>query len=144
MTMRIDPKDPRCPSDQERDQRSFPFRHKAGDVDRARDLRQRSTTPERVLWSRLRAGRLGGFKFRRQHPIGPFVADFYCHEAALVVEVDGDIHLSQKERDERRDQYLTEKGLRVVRFTASWLARDEAAVLGRILELCRERTNAAE
>ena len=85
-----------------------------------------------------------GFKFRRQHAIGPFIADFYCHEAALVVEVDGDIHLSQQERDDRRDKYLTEKGLRVVRFTASWLARDEAAVLGRILELCRERTSKPE
>jgi very-short-patch-repair endonuclease len=141
--VRIDPKDPRRPSDQERDQRSFPFQHEQRHIEQARDLRQRSTTPERVLWSRLKASRLGGFKFRRQHPIGPYVADFYCHEAQLVVEIDGSVHDTQQERDQRRDTYLSARGLRVARFTASWLARDESAVLGRILQLCRERSSEA-
>ena len=99
------------------------------------------TAPERVLWSHLRAGRLGGFKFRRQHPIGPYIADFYCHEAALVVETDSTWHYNERGqvRDAARDRWFDERGIRTLRVSASWLAREEGAVLGKILSAVRER-----
>jgi very-short-patch-repair endonuclease len=82
---------------------------------KARELRRNSTKPESLLWSVLRGGRLGGLKFRRQHPVGPFVADFYCHSAKLVVEVDGMTHDQSAEYDQRRTEYLQRQGLRVIR-----------------------------
>jgi very-short-patch-repair endonuclease len=66
-------------------------------------LRRHSTIPERILWGMIRGGRLGGLKFRRQHPIGPFFADYYCHEAKLIVELDGMSHDSRGEADRRRE-----------------------------------------
>ena len=65
----------------------------------ARTLRKDQTEPERILWRHLRGKRLGGHKFRRQHPIKNYIADFYCHEARLVIEVDGNIR-SQGRRNE--------------------------------------------
>jgi very-short-patch-repair endonuclease len=99
------------------------------------------TTPERVLWSRLRGSRLDGLKFRRQHPVGPYVADFYCHEAALVVETDSMWHynVAGEARDEERDRWFAERGILTLRVSASWLARDEHAVLAKIVEVARER-----
>ena len=81
---------------------------------RARQLRHQQTDAETRLWYKLRDRRLAGFKFRRQHPIGPFVVDFVCLEAKLVVEVDGPTHQNPA-RDERRDQDLAERGFRTVR-----------------------------
>jgi len=82
--------------------------------------------PEVLLWSRLRLLRGEGLKFRRQHPIGPFVADFYCAAAKLVVEIDGAYHSedAQIEHDRRRDAYLGELGYRVVRCPAGDVMRD--------------------
>jgi very-short-patch-repair endonuclease len=84
---------------------------------RARALRRRLTNAEAILWSRLRHRQLEGFKFRRQHPIGPYIADFACPQAMLVVEVDGDTHGSSEElaRDRRRTAYLGQCGWTVVR-----------------------------
>ena len=62
----------------------------------ARELRRNLTEAEKILWQELRNRKLGGFKFRRQHPINKFVADFYCHEVKLIVELDGSQHLLQK------------------------------------------------
>src|SRR5690242_9709167 len=84
-------------------------------IERARQLRRDTTVPERFLWSLLRDGRLAGLKFRRQHPIGPFVADFYCHDAALVVEVDGMSHDGRAVADAQRTSYLESQGLQVLR-----------------------------
>lgn len=93
-------------------------------VDRCRELRQRQTPEEKVLWSFLRGRKLKGFKFLRQHPFiydsdrtGPsfFIADFYCAEKNLIVELDGPIHKLQKDYDENRDQILKELGLQVLR-----------------------------
>ena len=67
----------------------------------APSLRQEQTDAETRLWGLLRSRRLAGFKFRRQHPIPPYVADFYCHEAALVIEVDGGQHGDDRGHDER-------------------------------------------
>jgi very-short-patch-repair endonuclease len=84
---------------------------------RARELRQQATSAEQVLWDALRAGRLDGLKFRRQHPIGRFVLDFYCAAHRLCVEVDGGIHEQQRDRDAARDQELFAHGVRTLRFT---------------------------
>jgi very-short-patch-repair endonuclease len=84
---------------------------------RARLLRRNSTDAERIIWSALRAHRLNGASFR-QTPIGPHVADFVCHAAKLIVEIDGGQHFEfkQKQRDARREAYLQKKGFRILRF----------------------------
>ena len=79
--------------------------------ERARELRRNMTPVEKILWNELRANKLG-VHFRRQQVIAGFIVDFYCHKAALVIEVDGDIHDLQKEEDERREKVLSALGLR--------------------------------
>jgi very-short-patch-repair endonuclease len=81
-------------------------------------LRRDSNDAERIIWAALRAHRLQGASFRRQTPIGPYVADFVCHEAKLIIEVDGSQHFeaAQMQRDVRRDVFLSAKGFRVLRF----------------------------
>src|SRR5215212_6733999 len=87
-------------------------------VQRARELRKNMTEAEKVLWQSLRANRLNGWHFRRQQIIGGFIADFYCHAAALVVETDGEIHQSQQEYDEERSELIRRQyGIEVIRFT---------------------------
>jgi very-short-patch-repair endonuclease len=85
----------------------------------ARLNRQVQTEAEKILWESLRNRKLIGFKFRRQHPIADFIADFFCLECNLVVEVDGDYHneREQKEYDERRTYELGELDIKVIRFT---------------------------
>ena len=89
-------------------------------VDRAKNLRKRMTLAERVLWDKLRDHQLGGFKFRRQHPIGPYILNFYCAAARLAVEVDGAIHEQdgQATHDLRRTAWLAAQKIDVVRFFA--------------------------
>ena len=106
-------------------------------VEFARALRQRQTPQEKKVWSRLRDRRLNGFKFRRQHPIGPFVADFYCAEARLVVELDGGGHASQREYDQARTDWLEECGYQVIRFTNPDADHNLEAVLNKILMICQ-------
>ena len=84
-------------------------------VPRARILRADATPAERDLWQIVRGGKLG-VRFRRQQPVGPFIVDFYCAEAGLVVELDGKGHADRLEYDERRTQWLAERGLTVLRF----------------------------
>ena len=92
------------------------------------------TLPEVLLWQALRVRQAGGLRFRRQHPIGPWIVDFYCAERALAVEVDGDGHNSGEiGRDERRDADLARRGVRVVRFTAGDVLHDVEAVVMTIL-----------
>ena len=82
-------------------------------------LRKTATETEDVLWQSLRRKQLNGFKFRRQHPLDKYIADFYCHDAQLVVEVDGEIHNTEenKEYDKGRSYELKELGITVIRFT---------------------------
>ena len=80
-------------------------------------MRREPTPAERRMWVLIRDGRIAGFKFRRQHAIEAYLADFYCAEAAFVIEVDGPIHASQKEQDEYRQMILEILGLKVIRFT---------------------------
>ena len=103
-------------------------------VDFARKLRKSSTDAERRLWYRLRGARLDGCKFRRQHPIGPYVADFACIERRLVVELDGGQHIELARRDAARSEYLRLRGWRVVRFWDNETLDDTDAVVECILE----------
>ncbi|MFP5284560.1 MAG: endonuclease domain-containing protein [Thermoanaerobaculia bacterium] len=101
-------------------------------VVRARDLRQSMTDAERLLWSRLRR-RFLGIKFRRQYPLGPFIADFACPAQRLVIEVDGGQHL-ESSADEGRDRWMRENGYRVLRFWNHEVLTNLDGVLERISE----------
>ncbi|HZG09048.1 MAG TPA: endonuclease domain-containing protein [Allosphingosinicella sp.] len=91
--------------------------------------------PEALLWQQLRK-RPSGLKFRRQHPVDPYVVDFYCREAALVVEIDGYVHGTEEAhlRDKRRDARLMEKGLTVLRIPAGEVMHDCGSAVAAILE----------
>ena len=103
--------------------------------ERAKALRRALTLPETILWERLRNRRLNGLRFRRQHPIGPWILDFYCPAAKLAVEVDGQHHAHGEvpARDERRDAWLVRQGVEVLRFSAADILKDEPLAL--ILEV---------
>jgi very-short-patch-repair endonuclease len=98
---------------------------------RARSLRRHSTDAERIIWSALRAHRLNGASFRRQTPIGPYVADFLCHEAMLVIELDGGQHFEAEHmrRDARRDAFLSGRGFRILRFSNHDVMTNRTGVL---------------
>jgi very-short-patch-repair endonuclease len=91
------------------------------------------TQPERMLWAMLRRNNLG-LHFRREHPVGPFILDFYCAAAKLCVEVDGPVHDEQGDYDERRTQWLAEEGIRVLRFTMAEVEQRPAYVLAMIAQ----------
>jgi very-short-patch-repair endonuclease len=103
----------------------------------ARELRQPQTPPETKLWSRLRDRQLDGLKIRRQHPIDRFIIDFYCAEAKLCIEIDGDSHADQIEYDQARTEYLNERGYTVIRFTNREVWQQLDAVLQAIADECR-------
>ncbi len=99
-----------------------------------RALRKRLTPPERQLWAYLRDRRLHGVVFRRQHAIGPYVADFCSPRHHLVVELDGSPHLQQEEQDRQRTDYLRSQGYRVLRFWNDDVMTNMEAVAGAILD----------
>jgi len=101
----------------------------------AKQLRKNSTNAEDLIWSRLRARRLQGIKFRRQQPIGTYIVDFASFEKRIVIEIDGGHHKKNKEKDVRRDQYLTKNGFTVLRF---W-NNDVFENLDGILEVIRRK-----
>ena len=103
---------------------------------RARDLRKNMTFPERKLWYAIRNRNLAGIKFRRQVPVLGFIADFYCAEHSLILELDGDSHIGQYEYDKDRQDQLEQAGYRVLRFGNDDVLRDLHAVLGAILIAC--------
>jgi very-short-patch-repair endonuclease len=107
-------------------------------VKMARGLRREMSLPEVMLWQRLRA-RPGGVKFRRQHPVGAYVADFYAIEARVIVEVDGLAHDFRVERDVVRDEWLRGQGFVVVRVTASDVLKDVDAVVAGLVALVTSR-----
>ena len=110
--------------------------------ERAKELRQNMTKAEKILWQKLRANRLNGWHFRRQQIIGPFFADFYCHAAALVIEVDGGIHQSQVEYDRERTERIREYGIEVIRFQNKEIFQQLPQVLEKIDKTCQARVNA--
>ena len=94
--------------------------------DFAKTLRRRLSLPEGLLWRAIKGRKLAGLHVRRQHPVGPYVLDFYCDEVKLAVEVDGQSHGfgDRPERDERRDLWLAAKGIRTLRIPASTVLHD--------------------
>lgn len=90
------------------------------------------TGPEKKLWSELRGNKLG-VRFRRQQPVGPYVVDFFCAAHNLVIELDGDSHLTTTERDHDREVYLVQQGYRVMRFANDEVLRDVESVVRTIL-----------
>ena len=111
-------------------------------LERARILRKNTTCSENILWQRIRKKRLSGKIFRRQHPISQFIADFYCHEAKLVIEIDGSIHDNQenKENDENRTFELEKLGLKVIRFKNEEIESNINKVLEILAKEIKERT----
>jgi very-short-patch-repair endonuclease len=110
-------------------------------IEKARKLRRRLTPPEARLWFAIKDRKLEGLKFRRQHPIGQYVLDFYCPAARLAVEVDGQghEHPEQIEADERRTRWLGTRGVRVMRVVAEEVRVNLDGVLESILVEVRKR-----
>ena len=106
---------------------------------RARQMRHEPAPAEKKLWSCLRNHRLDGFQFRRQHPVGGYVTDFYCAAAKLVVELDGDSHDGREEYDEQRTRILQHEGCLVIRFLNADVFDHLDAVLEAILGACEAR-----
>src|SRR5213592_2335171 len=107
----------------------------------ARELRKSGTDAERRIWSYLRGQRLGGNSFRRQHPVGPYIADFYCHAARLIVELDGGQHSDPEAvaYDERRAAAMSAQGIDVIRFSDVDALKDSEAVARAILAKVERR-----
>ncbi|HRI20428.1 MAG TPA: endonuclease domain-containing protein [Panacibacter sp.] len=105
----------------------------------ARALRQNSTEAEEMLWQEIRNKKLNGLKFRRQHPIDKWIADFYCHEKKLVIELDGLIHNEKEiaEYDAGREKDLNELGMNVIRFRNEEVMTNIESVLKSIAEFCK-------
>jgi very-short-patch-repair endonuclease len=99
-----------------------------------RELRQSATKAEKILWEYLRNRNLNGLKFRRQHPIDKFIADFYCHEKELVIELDGAVHDDKMnaQYDEARTYELKGSGITVIRFKNSEVENNISFVLNEI------------
>jgi len=101
---------------------------------RARALRNNLTDTERRLWSRLKRKQIHGHKFRRQFPVGPYIVDFVCLEARLIIEVDGGQHAEQKQGDEIRDQWLSSQNFHVLRFWNNEVLSQTDAVIDTIVQ----------
>ena len=105
---------------------------------RAKVLRREMNGPETALWNALRGKALGGLKFRRQHPVGPYVLDFFCHSAGVAVEIDGAVHRTEEQaaKDWHRDQWLDQQGIGTLRIDAEDVSCDLHSVLERIRTRC--------
>ncbi len=106
---------------------------------RAKALRKRMSLPEVLLWRELRRDRFEDLRFRRQHPMGPYVLDFYCDRAKLAIEVDGAMHHIEgaPERDAKRDQWLSLANIRTLRLPARVVLKDMTAAMDMILHELR-------
>jgi very-short-patch-repair endonuclease len=102
---------------------------------RAKELRTDQTYAESLLWDKLRSKKLNGLKFYRQYPVGGYIADFYCRELKLIVELDGEIHMHQENmrHDDIRDANLLSEGYCILRFTNSKIINDMAGVIQSIV-----------
>jgi very-short-patch-repair endonuclease len=105
-------------------------------IERARELRKQMSLPERMLWKALR-GKQTGYRFRRQHPAGPYVLDFYCHELNLCLEVDGESHDFRVRHDERRDHWLELQGVRTLRIAARDILADTDTAVRYVIEMAQ-------
>ncbi len=101
-------------------------------VERARELRRDMSRAERICWKLLRDRRLSGVKFRRQHPLGPYFADFACVSRKLVIEIDGEHHAYQVEADARRTAFMERAGWQVLRFWANEVVENPEGIWSAI------------
>jgi very-short-patch-repair endonuclease len=108
-------------------------------VEFARKLRREITPAEKVLWQELRGRRFAGYRFRRQHVVDPYIADFYCAVATLVIELDGETHLGNEEKDKVRQSTLESRGLKVLRFWNNQVFVELDAVLEEVYRECQQR-----
>ncbi|WP_332914729.1 endonuclease domain-containing protein [Algoriphagus boritolerans] len=97
-------------------------------------LRKSLTPAERILWDVLKNRQMEGYKFRRQHPINRYIADFYCHELRLVIELDGGVHnkVDQREHDSNRDIIIREFGIQILRFKNEEVMNDPKNVVEKV------------
>jgi len=102
----------------------------------AKNLRNRPTEAEKLLWRHLRAKQLEGLKFRRQQPIDNYVVDFVCFEKRIVIEIDGGQHAIQRDKDIVRDKYLIENEFKILRFWNNEVLQNIEGVLEVIRENC--------
>lgn len=111
-------------------------------VKRARQLRSEMSVPERILWRHLR-GRPRGLKFRRQHPAGAYIIDFYCARLRLAIEVDGWAHDSAEtiKRDQAKSAFLRSQGIATTRIPAAAVMDDIEATITRLLDICDARAS---
>jgi adenine-specific DNA-methyltransferase len=111
------------------------------DIGHARALRKRETWAEQLMWRRLRGRRFNQYKFRRQHPLGDYVLDFYCEMARLNVELDGSRHgfPDQQKHDVEREAFLKSRGIKTLRFWNSHLRRDARSIRDTIFEELQRR-----
>ena len=98
----------------------------------AKILRDNMTTCEKLLWERVKQKQICGLRFRRQHPIDFFIADFYCHEAKLVIELDGEIHNQQREYDDGRSAEMEKYSIKVIMFNNSEIENNIEEVIKKI------------
>ncbi len=108
---------------------------------RAAELRRNMTKAEKLLWRELRSKKIMGLTFRRQHPVNMFIADFYCHKARLVIEIDGSIHEvdGNKEKDQGREDEFEKFGITTIRFTNYEIYQELDKVLQEIEAICRKK-----
>ena len=115
------------------------FRANHETFETARLLRNNMTIPEKILWERLKGKNILGLRFRRQHPIDIFIADFYCHEARLVIEIDGEIHEEQIEYDDGREAEIEKYDIKVIRFTNDEIMNEMESVINKIKAVLKGR-----
>ena len=111
------------------------MKHKTS-AEKARELRKKSTDAERLLWRHLRAKQLEGLKFRRQQPIGDYIADFVSFDKRVIVEVDGSQQFMRKAKDDQRTKWLEERGFKVLRFWNNDVIKNIEGVLETIRDNC--------
>jgi len=106
--------------------------------ERAKALRKNMTKAEKILWQKIRDGKLSGLKFRRQHPIHLYILDFYCHEQKLGIELDGQYHNNPDvaEKDANRTYELEELGIQIIRFTNDEVINNTNLVVEKIKTFC--------
>ncbi len=109
-------------------------------MDRAKQLRRRMTEPEKIVWEIVRENSILGLKFRRQHPINNYIADFYCHKVKLVVEIDGETHNQESAKlyDEHRTNVMNSFGIEVIRFNNKVILSNISFVRKTIEKKCNE------
>ena len=106
----------------------------ASSFGKAKSLRNNETKAEILLWEKLKNNQLGGFKFRRQHPISLYIADFYCHKLKLIIEIDGEYHFTKEQipKDKERTNMIEFNGVQVIRFSNEEILSNIETVLQEI------------